>query len=171
MHRTNNHRKLDQLRIKFESHIQILPNGCWYWLGNKNRMGYGRIGYCGQVYLAHRVALFLYGDFDLFSPLEACHRCDNPPCVNPDHLFEGTHKENMSQSFKRGRSKLAPKYYGEANKLAKFTNEQAAGIRSLYQTGDFTQRELAKEFGVCQATIRDIVNKRSYIDVDNPGQV
>lgn len=76
-------------------------DGCWWWLGPSGNFGYGTIAVRGRAIGAHRfVCILEYGDME---GLEACHTCDNPRCVNPAHLFPGTHKENMSDMVSKGR--------------------------------------------------------------------
>jgi hypothetical protein len=77
------------------------PDACWEWTGKKD--SYGRFKIVGNVLgTASRIAYILtYGMFD--PALEVCHRCDNPPCCNPAHLFLGTHSENMRDASAKGR--------------------------------------------------------------------
>lgn len=90
--------------VRFFSKInRKAPNGCWEWTGNRNRDGYGlsakRIG----TVLAHRISYRIHrGVFDL--NLCVLHKCDNPPCVNPDHLFLGTDMDNMRDMHSKGRN-------------------------------------------------------------------
>lgn len=78
---------------------------CWIWTGSRNSAGYGRIGVAGQHWLAHRYALHLDG-VDVSGQL-VCHRCDNPQCVRPAHLFLGSHKDNTQDMLTKGRSRDA----------------------------------------------------------------
>jgi hypothetical protein len=78
------------------------PDDCWEWQAFKNEQGYGRFYFNGRLHGAHRVAYQLtYRDFD--QSLDCCHKCDNPSCVNPEHLFLGTEKDNIDDMMKKGR--------------------------------------------------------------------
>jgi len=76
---------------------------CWIWQGRTNLKGYGVCYYRGRNYGAHRLAAHVWLGLDLSrSDLQVCHHCDNPPCVNPDHLFIGTAKDNHEDRMKKG---------------------------------------------------------------------
>ena len=87
------------------------PSECWPWLGHRNSSGHGRFRFAGKVQYAHRIALLVDGQ-ELGTDDLACHSCDNPPCVNPAHLYRGTHKTNADDCTDRGRRRPA---YGDAN--------------------------------------------------------
>ncbi len=97
-------------------------NDCWFWKGAKNNKGYGRIMLNGKSEGTHRVAWFITnGEIPKNKPL-VCHKCDNPSCVNPKHLFVGTNSDNMKDSFKKGRNailKNGPQYHNKASKASK----------------------------------------------------
>lgn len=80
--------------------------GCWNWIGGTYGGGYGKTKWNGKYISAHRLAAFIWLRMPLNDPREVCHSCDNPRCFNPKHLFLGTHKENMQDSFKKGRSRV-----------------------------------------------------------------
>jgi hypothetical protein len=83
--------------------IKLDTDDCIPWPFAKDDNGYGKIWFMGVLCLASRVALHLHNGFDLGSPLEAMHTCDNPPCINPRHLIPGTHKQNFLDASKKGR--------------------------------------------------------------------
>lgn len=127
------------LEEQFWEHVEKTPSDqCWEWTGNRHRQGYGMIWRRGKTLLAHRVSFAIaYGEI---SPsLCVCHRCDNPPCVNPAHLFAGTQLENMADRRRKRR--------GHALSLEKLTQ-----ARELWSAGT-SQREIAKKFGVSYSTV------------------
>ena len=121
------------------------PDECWEWQAYKNPGGYGTIGYKRTVLLAHRVAWELTNGS---IPNEQCvlHRCDNPSCVNPAHLFLGTLADNNADMERKGRCRKAR---GEASGGAKLTREQVLEIRDDPRT----QRALGRIYGVEHSTI------------------
>lgn len=137
--------------------------GCWIWRGDRDSRNYGRIrdfrkGHERSIG-AHRVAYQLtHGQIP--DRLVVCHRCDNPPCVNPAHLFLGTMKDNQSDMARKGRSAR-----GERQGGAKLSEQDIPRIRELYAAGS-TQREVAQAFGVSQGTISLIVKGAVWGHVD-----
>ena len=90
-------------RLINNTHIQ---DGCWEWQGYRNPLGYGRMRKDGKKHLAHRISYTLFvGEIPEGKML--CHKCDNPSCVNPDHLFVGTNQDNVSDCIAKGRHKGA----------------------------------------------------------------
>ena len=133
---------------------------CWNWTGSKNGFGCGLLQLNGTVIAAPRVSWFIYYEYDL-GELFACHKCDNPSCCNPHHLFAGTHSDNIKDMYNKKR-RIA--YHGEQVSNAKLTNEQAKLIRKLYYPRTNKRRfEIAKMFNVSEGTIQGVVYNRRYL--------
>lgn len=79
--------------------------GCWNWKGSRFQCGYGQVHWNGRPVLAHRLSAMIWKRFDIDSPLQVLHRCDNKACFNPKHLFIGTQLENVKDCIKKGRFK------------------------------------------------------------------
>lgn len=118
-------------------------DGCWIWPMYRNKDGYGLTQQDGKTTVATRVAYRLaFGDFD--NSLFVLHRCDNPGCVNPDHLFLGTQRDNCADAKLKGRHS-----HGVKNGISKLTEEAVREIRE----SNLSQWTLARKFGVLQSTI------------------
>lgn len=135
--------------IKFDR-----KTGCWNWVGSMWANGYARTGIKGCKGRAYRLS---YQEFKgvIKKGHIVCHKCDNPKCVNPNHLFQGTNQDNMTDMVNKNRS-----LKGEKHHKAKLTLPQVLEIRSRENEPRVL---LAKEFGVSDCTIRDIIKKRSWI--------
>jgi HNH endonuclease len=135
---------------------------CWPWLGRKDKRGYGRFYLRNKHYAAHRVAHVIASGVD---PRELVirHTCDNPICVNPDHLIPGTVKDNVRDKMARGRHRfVVPLKKGSAHGGAKLSETYVIAIRWAYDAYGHIPgvgRRLAKEFGVSPATI-SLIGKR-----------
>jgi len=134
---------------------------CWEWTGNKNN-GYGhfRIGSrtngSARMIKAHRFSYEMYKGC-IPNKLYVLHICDHRPCVNPDHLYLGTYKDNSRDRLKRNRDSWLS---GEKAPSAKLTERHVKQIRNEYPSK--TQKELAVKYGVARTTITAIINKRNW---------
>jgi len=138
------HRPLvERFWAKVEKHDVDCPccNGCWHWTGSRDHRGYGRIqrGAQGEGHVkTHRLSYEIHhGPAD---GLFVCHRCDNPPCCNPDHLFLGTHEDNMADASSKQRMLGSP--------FAVDQDELVAFVRAGH-----SYLETSKHFGVPKSTV------------------
>ena len=147
------------------------PDACWPWMGEQSARGYGRFRINGSAFQATRIALALtLGSLDVAQM--ACHRCDNPPCCNPGHLFPGTTLENKTDSVRKGRHArgdalgAAMDHRGTRNGRARLTEDQVREIRRRYQYRTVTVTALAAEYGVAFQTIHMIVSGQTWKHVE-----
>lgn len=120
----------------------------------RTRQGYGVVGRAMRIERAHRVAYELANGF-IDSTLDVCHTCDNPPCCNPAHLWQGTAAENIRDMFAKGRNRHV---VGEAHHKSKLTLADVLDIRS----SNDSQRALARRYGVSKTAIRDILRRKNW---------
>ena len=137
------------VKERFERKFRVTP-GCWIWMDAK-RGGYGRFRVGDSKVTASRYSYELYVG-PIPEGMDILHRCDNPSCVNPDHLLPGTHDENMLDMVEKGRNS---KNRGESNSKAKLTAEQVLEIRADTRS----QGVIAKQYGVGQALIWKIKHR------------
>lgn len=140
-------------------HYRVLPSGCWEWTRARLKGGYGQVKRGGKTLRAHRM-MYEHEHGDIPEGMLVCHTCDNPSCVNPDHLWLGTTGDNVQDKVKKGRQRGAPR--GERHPAAKLTQRQAEDVRAEYARGTHTQAELARQYGISQAQVSGIVNNRTY---------
>ena len=98
----NGSTKLVSIEEKLLSRVIKDFNDCWKYTAYLNSRGYGRLRYKGKKVLAHRLSYLLFKG-EIKDKLRVCHTCDNPTCINPDHLFLGTDKDNNDDAIKKGR--------------------------------------------------------------------
>lgn len=146
-----------ELNSRFWSRVDK-SGECWTFTGGRDGAGYGMMsiyGHGASPEKAHRISFVLAGG-TLPPRAEVCHKCDNPACVRPDHLFAGSHHENMIDASKKGRMKVASKgKSGSANNMAKLTEKDIPLIRELRKQGK-SQRQIGLLFGVDRSTISQI---------------
>jgi len=162
---------------------------CWPWTGKKIK-GYGYLILDGSGYYAHRVSWLLFSGED---PAKQCvlHKCDNPPCTNPNHLYVGSHGDNMRDMFRRGRANRASgdrngsrvhlekvprgegwkKFHahedrrGEGNSCSKLSESDVLNIRYLAVKEQLSQLELGRLFNVSPSTIARIIQRRGWAHI------
>ena len=129
------------------------PNECWEWTGARDKHGYGLLRYHGKVYRAYRLA-FQLSTHIFPGPKSVCHRCDNPPCCNPAHLFLGAASDNANDRTIKGRTAV-----GERKAAAKLSDKVVAQILSEYIPFNrhFGSRALARKYGVSSSIVGGII--------------
>lgn len=143
--------KMDLIN-RFENKIYYSLDGCHYWTGTVDLDGYGKIGHKNKSYYAHRVSFAMYkGDP---TGLCVCHICDNRLCVNPSHLFLGTHADNNSDMIAKKRHN-----WGSKASKAKLTEEQVLEIRD----SKLHCKVIAFLYGVSVSTIRCITTRKTWV--------
>lgn len=137
----------------FWTKVERNDDGCWGWLGSTDSCGYATLGKSRTR--AHRLSYEIHVG-DIPPGMRVCHRCDNPPCCNPAHLFLGTAAENSRDMVIKGRSNR-----GERNGHARLSEPEVLRIRSLRAKG-MTLKAVAAECGVSFQTVHDITTKRRW---------
>ncbi len=147
---------------RFWSHVDKGPHpkGCWIWTASvTGSLGYGQFGIGNaNMIRAHRFAWLLTRG-KIPAGLGVLHECDNPRCVNPDHLWLGTSQQNVKDMDEK-RRRRAPK--GISHWQHKLDDEKVREIRKLYSTGKFSQRALANRYGVIQQLVSLVVRREGW---------
>ena len=129
------------------------PDACWPWKGTRDRDGYGKVWCEGRTWRATHLAMTVAGR-PVPEGMWALHRCDNPPCVNPAHLFAGTHRDNMIDAASKGRCASPSPQARAASRAtkAKFTDSQVLEMRAMWDSGLFATA-IARKFGADNRTV------------------
>lgn len=132
---------------------------CWQWTGTKDRDGYGVIGIKEnekfKLIKAHRLSALIYG-LDMSNPIVR-HTCNNPSCVNPEHLITGSHQDNMDDKIRCNRQSK-----GAEHGAAKLTEKDVLAIRAKYIPRIYSTTRLAAEYKVNRTTIFNIISKKHW---------
>jgi len=143
----------DDTRKRFLRFVQ-LTNDCWLWTGFKGTKGYGMFSINHRSRRAHRVAYELFIG-PIPTGMLVCHDCDNPGCVNPDHLYAGTQSDNIQDSVRKGRH--SGLRYGERHSQARISNREVEEIRIRYKGENVSQQTLSREYGISQMHVSNIL--------------
>ncbi len=133
-------------------------NGCWIWTSGTVAYGYGNLCINGKMQRTHRYSWELHNG-PIPDGLFVLHKCDNPLCVNPAHLFLGTHQDNMDDKMSKGRH---VSLRGSSHGNAKLDESDVIEIRRRYTSTGITQAELGREYGVDRTTISLIVRRKKW---------
>lgn len=144
------------LEVRFWAKV-VKTSSCWLWKGATNR-GRGAININGKPRFASLVSWEMACG-PIPDGMKVCHKCDNPLCVRPDHLFLGTQKDNIHDAINKGRWKLPPVKKGESSPSAKLNWEAVRAIRNNKKD---TYKTLSESYGVCIATIGNIKNNKVW---------
>lgn len=148
--------------VRFWAKVNVLgPDDCWEWLDHCTKGGYGQFKLGHKMLTAHRVSWNLtYGPIP--EGLCCCHKCDNRKCINPNHMFLGTKKDNTQDMISKGRHSYVS-HNGITNGRAALTESQVIEIRRLYTLENhMLQKELALLFGVSKSQIGNIIQRKVW---------
>ena len=148
---------------RFWSKTELIPfSSCWYWTGSLTR-GYGYATVNKKVGYAHRHSWeFNFGAIP--KGMCVCHKCDNPICIRPDHLFLGTHADNVRDKIAKGRARTG-KRIGTQHKHAKLNDEKVLLAYQLKKSG-LTLREIAQQVGASKSAVGNIFTKTTWRHVN-----
>lgn len=154
---------------RFWSKVDVRgPDECWPWTAGRDKRGYGK--FCGSV--ASRCAWEFSHQRRMRRDRIACHRCGNPSCCNPAHIYAGTDAQNARDRERHGRTASGARNgrhtrpetspVGTRHGSAKLTDEQVRDIRRIYRGGGISQDEISYRFGVSQSVISGIVRLKGW---------
>lgn len=138
---------------------RLTESGCHEWPQSRNPKGYGHF-WAGKergLQAAHRYAWEMANGTPIPPGMEVRHRCDNPPCINPEHLEIGTHTQNIHDSLARSRNT-----YGDRHPKARLTADQVTQIRRLRAEAALSFAQLARDFNVAPSTIVQVVKRKTW---------
>lgn len=140
-----------------EKFIPVTESGCWIWTAYTNADGYGQINADNRMKKAHRVSWELYNGV-IPDSMCICHKCDTPSCVNPNHLFLGTHTENIQDMFLKGRADLK---HGSKHGRTELSEEDVISMRKKCNEGT-PQQYFADKHGINKGTVSKIILRKTW---------
>lgn len=150
----------EQTKKRFFNKVQKTSR-CWLWTASSNRKGYGQFGVKmgrWKIKYAHRMSYeFFVGKIP--KGFLVLHKCDVPLCVNPDHLWIGTHMDNCKDKIKKGRMADTK---GQKNGRAILSEDEVRRMRKMYLTGKYSQVELGKFFGIKKSMANRVITKVAW---------
>jgi hypothetical protein len=146
-----------EFESQFWSHVDK-SGDCWIWTGSKHDQGYGQINIDKKMTFTHRISYEISNNVKLDRNTKVLHSCDNPPCVNPAHLFLGTQADNVRDAVAKGRMKTSR---GCDHKLSKLSYEDIVMIRKLHFEG-MSGADLGRMYHVGKSTVHRIIKKYTY---------
>jgi hypothetical protein len=159
---------LSKIAVRLDRYSMPEPNsGCWLWIGRgRNSYGHGTLGIKGHTIMAHRLA-WICARGPIPDGLLVLHKCDVAGCVNPEHLFLGTHQDNSDDAARKGRTARGDSFRnrkparGERNGNSRLTADAVRAIRAATEP----QRHIAAAFGVTQAIVSKIKRNEVWTHV------
>lgn len=154
-----------QLCDEFHDKFYIVNRGkesdCWEWICNRNKKNYGTLKLFRKWYTAHRVMFQIYNPFINIDSLLICHHCDNPPCINPEHLYAGTNYDNVQDMVLRNRN-----YSGERHHNSSLTNQDLCEILNRVLNNEFKKvSDILDYYDADIKTVYHLINGRFRKDV------
>lgn len=137
-------------------------DACWEWCGSRQPKGYGTFRVEGRTLKTHRVSYELHKG-PIPEGLWVLHKCDNPPCVNPAHLWLGTNADNVADKTANGR---AFRLIGERHHKAKITDEIVRKIRAEWAAGGKTYPQIGAMFSINSEIVGRVVRRKSWRHVE-----
>jgi hypothetical protein len=142
---------------------------CRIWIGSKDKHGYGEIQYKGKKWATHRLAYHLVNG-SIPDGMDILHKCDNPPCCKPEHLFPGTQKDNVDDMMKKGRNggQFEKGHVnnnplkGEDIAISRLTEREVLEARGRHATGKIGHKLLAKEYNMAASTMRAVLTRKTW---------
>jgi hypothetical protein len=140
-------------------YVKEPETGCWIWTACLSGDGYGAFTFRGKIVGAHRVS-YIINVGEIPDGLCVLHKCDTPACVNPEHLFLGTKKDNAHDAMAKGRN-----VKGVTHGLTHLTEQNIREIRSLVSRGAITQKQIADMYNVDRTTVSCIKTRKSWAHI------